>query len=70
MKHCDICGKQTNELTALKEVLTTKDIKEICNDCDKLIHTQYWNIRELGNKLTNNLVVRFLEKLKEGSWKK
>jgi len=60
MKKCDVCGTETDVLTALKEQYATKVIKDICPVCNRLINDQLYKIRELMRKQETTLLKRFI----------
>lgn len=60
MKICDTCGKESDDLQTLRESYRTKDVKEVCPDCEKIINDQLYKVRRLQSKMTFSLMQRFI----------
>ncbi len=68
MIKCDICEKKVNsksDLVVLEDRLQTKDIKDICKECDSIISSKYLDLRLFGISIGDNLFVKYIKELKD-----
>ena len=61
---CDICGKVGTMLVPLLDVYRTKDIHDICGDCEKVVNDKLLKIRAVTFNMNKSLLIRFMEALK------
>ena len=57
---CDICGKVGVPLNPLRDIYQTKDIHDMCNDCEKVINKQLSVLQSSTAKTQQALLKRFM----------
>lgn len=57
---CDICGKTGVQLEPLLEPYQTKQIKDICPDCSRIVGNKNSALMTLMQKMRAALLVRFM----------
>ena len=60
---CDICGSESYT-RHIQEWYRTDDVKEVCEDCEKVINDKLDKIKETTQKINESLIKRFITYLK------
>lgn len=62
MTACDVCKKVVDELKSMKDSYRTKDVKMICDDCDKKITKKIrFYMFDLSTRLTKRYIQRIMK---------
>lgn len=61
---CDICGANDKPLTNLLDTYRTKEIAQICPECEKIVNRKLLDIRVLTHGILKDLMKRFMAELK------
>lgn len=62
---CDICGKNDETLEDLREIYATKEIRQVCSGCQKIIDKQLSKVRAVTHNILRELVRRFVRNMKQ-----
>ncbi len=61
---CDICGKRTQDLTALLSIYKTDEIEDICHDCQKEVNDQLSKLQRITFRMNEHWLKKFMRNLK------
>lgn len=61
---CDICGANDKTLVDLRDEYKTKDIKQICPECESVVNKHLWKVRKVTDNILGDLMRRFMLRLK------
>lgn len=64
MKSCDICGTRTDRLTDLLESHKTKEIQEVCGDCETILNAHKSKLQIVTTNILLDWFKRFMENMK------
>lgn len=57
---CDICGDNTHELLQLQPCYQSREIKQVCRPCEKMITNKLWEIRSVTTNILCRWIKRFM----------
>ena len=57
---CDMCDKKGCELETLLDGYATKDIKQVCYTCSRLLNSQLYKIRRVTDGIIKTQLKRFI----------
>lgn len=60
MKSCDICGKESSYLADLLSSHQTKEIKEVCRDCEKVLNEHKSKLQDVTVNILLDWFKRFM----------
>ena len=61
---CDICGNNSKPLTDLREIYQTREIKQICTDCETAVNKKNSELLTFVLKLRSSWLKKFMEERK------
>ena len=61
---CDICGNNSKPLTDLREIYQTREIKQICTDCETVVNKKNSELLTFVLKLRSSWLKKFMEERK------
>lgn len=61
---CDICGDIEKDLEDLMEDFKTSDIKNVCHDCERVLHKKYHKLLSMTRKMNIHFVKIFMKNLR------
>jgi hypothetical protein len=61
---CDICGANDKPLVDLIDTYKTKEIAQICPECEKIVNRKLSDIRVLTHGILKDLMLRFMAGMK------
>ena len=61
---CDICGNNSKPLTDLREIYQTREIKQICTDCETVVNKKNSELLTFVLKLRSSWLKKYMEERK------
>ena len=61
---CDTCGQTGKRLVDLRDMYQTDHVKQVCDDCEKVISKNLWEVQAAMGKIQRSLMARFLDHLR------
>ena len=65
MPRCDICNGRSEVLNKLRDIYQTKEIVDVCFDCEAIINEQLHKIQISHGKAQESLLKRFISVLRK-----
>lgn len=63
---CDICGNNKAPLVDLRDEYKTREIAQICPECEKIINAKNSGLLSMVLKVKASLLKRFMEERRSG----
>ena len=64
MKACDVCTKETGDLTELRDIYKSDHTKEVCEDCRHVLDKQLSRIQSATVQIQIGWFKNFIKNLK------
>lgn len=63
---CDVCGNNDKRLEPLREIYATKEVRQICPDCEKVINKELRKIQTATTQIQIGWFKNMLNQLRKG----
>ena len=62
---CDLCNKEIKNVRIVPPEYRTDDLREICSDCDIILHEKVGKIESISKKTKQTNVKKVIEEMKK-----